>query len=103
MQPYLKNDDIYNRTKKFLFRLRTRMVNVGHNFGQKYNCKICSIGKDDQENLLQCLILKLRNPALLQDINYDDIFNDNLQKQAKIGKIMEKSFRIREEILSNKD
>ena len=79
------------------------MVNVGHNFGQKNNCKLCSIGKDDQENLLQCLILKLRNPALLQDLNYDDLFNNNLQKQEEIGKIIEKSFRIREEILANKE
>ena len=76
------------------------MVNVDHNFGKKKSCKVCAIGNDDQENLMKCIILKLRNPALLQDLNYNHIFESNVQKQGEIGKILEKSFRIREEILN---
>ena len=60
---------------------------------------MCFIGNDDLENLLQCLMLKIRNATLLQNLNYSDIFNADVQKQAEIGTIMEKSFRIREEIL----
>ena len=45
LQPYLKSDIIFNRTKKFVFRLRTRMVNVDNNFGKKKSCKVCAIGK----------------------------------------------------------
>ena len=102
LQPYLKSDIIFNRTKKFVFRLRTRMVKVGHNFGKKNRCKVCSIGKDDQEHLMQCLRLKLRNPDLLEDLNYKDIFDSDIKKQGTIGKILEKSFRIREEILDKR-
>ena len=76
------------------------MVNVGHNFGQKIRCKICSFGNDDQENLMQCLMLKVRNLDLLQDLNYNDIYNNDIKKQENIAKILEKSFRIREEILN---
>ena len=53
------------------------MVNVGHNFGQKNQCKICSVGNDDQEHLLQCFMLKISNSDLLQNLNYSDIFNDD--------------------------
>ena len=77
------------------------MVNVGYNFGKKYRCKVCSFGNDDQENLMQCLMLKLRNPDLLQDLNYNDTFDSDTKKQGKIGQILEKSFRIREEILNS--
>ena len=68
LQPYLKCDILYNRTKKFLFKLRTRMVNVANNFGKK-------------------------------DLNYNNIFETDTQKQAEIAKILERAFRIREEII----
>ena len=79
------------------------MVKVGHNFGKKNRCKVCSIGKDDQEHLMQCLMVKLRNPDLLNELNYNDIFDKDTQKQGAIGKILEKSFRIREEILDKRE
>ena len=68
---------------------------------KKNRSKVCSFGNDDQENLMQCLLLQLRNPDLLQDLNYNDIFDSDTKKQGKIGQILEKSFRIREEILNS--
>ena len=87
IQPYLKSELIYNRTKKFLFKLRTRMVDVGFNFGKKNKCKLCLVGNDDQENLLKCFKLKTAHPDLLQDLNYCDIFGDNIEKQAKMERV----------------
>ena len=46
-------------------------------------------------------MLKIRNPDLLQDLNYNDIYDSDIKKQEKVGKILEKSFRIREEILNS--
>ena len=90
LQPYLKSDAIFNRTKKFLFKLRTRMVDVGYNFGNKIKCKICAVGNDDQENLMKCFMIKIRNPMLLQDLSYEHIFGSDVQKQESIGKSLEK-------------
>ena len=73
LQPYLKSDAIFNRTKKFLFKLRTRMGDVGYNFGKKIKCKICAVGNDNQENLMKCFMIKIRNQSLLQDLNKTDI------------------------------
>ena len=52
MQPYLQSDLMYNRTKKFLFKLRTRMVSLSYNFGKKKICK-SSAGEENQEHLLE--------------------------------------------------
>ena len=101
LQPYLKSDLLYNRTKKFLFRLRTRMVNVPHNFGKKKRCKICFTGDDDQCHLLKCLRIKLVYPELLQNLNYNDIFDTDINKQAEIAKIIERAYRLREEIIDD--
>ena len=99
LQPYLKCDKMYNRTKKFLFRLRTRMVNLPHNFGKKIKCKICLIGDADQVHLIKCLRIKIVYPELLKDLNYYDIFDTDIKKQTEIAKIMEQAYRVREEIL----
>ena len=50
MQNYLKDKIITIRQKKLLFRLRTRMVKVGYNFGRKILCPLCGIHSDDKKH-----------------------------------------------------
>ena len=41
LQQYLKTDKIGLRRKKLLFKTRTRMLQVGHNYGKKQSCPVC--------------------------------------------------------------
>ena len=75
------------------------MVNVANNFGKKKKCKIGIVSSDDQRYILNCLRIKLVYPELLQDLNYNNIFETDTQKQADIAKILERAFRLREEII----
>ena len=99
LQNYLKSDTLFKRTKLFKFKLRTRMLNLGFNYGKKFSCKICKLGNDDQQHLLQCIKLKMKYPFITENINYNDIFNTNAEKQENAGNILEKLFRTRIEIL----
>ena len=60
------------------------------------------MGEDDQKHLLECIILKLTCPHILNntDIKYTDIFIDNLEKQNEVGKLLEVALRKRTEILN---
>ena len=75
------------------------MVSVGFNFGKKQKCKMCLNGDDDQLHLIQCIQLKIKHPFITENINYNDIFDSNAEKQGNIGKVMLKLHRSREEIL----
>ena len=80
---------------KLLFKLRTRMIKVDHNYGKKNTCKICTIGPDDQIHLTKCLFLRLKCPDI-QTIDYSDIFSDNIDKLNKVAIAFEKVLRERE-------
>ena len=60
MAKYLKSKKLTLNEKKLLFKLRCRMFNVGNNFGQKNNCKLCNEKLDCQEHLLECSQIKKR-------------------------------------------
>ena len=52
LEPYLSNDTMSIREKKFLYLLRVRMTNVGHNFGNQRECQVCELPgtEDNQEH-----------------------------------------------------
>ena len=99
LQSYLKSENIFKRTKIFIFKSRTRMLNLGFNYGKKILCKICKHGNDDQQHLLECIKLKMKHPFITENIKYNDIFESNRKKQDNAGKIIEKLYRARELIL----
>ena len=49
------------------------------------------MSSDDQRHLLNCLRIKLAYPELLQDLNYNNIFETDTQKQVEIAKILERA------------
>ena len=57
IQPYLAAINIPTRIKQVQFKWRTRMVNVGWNFGIKSKCPLCHTADDDQLHLLICEVL----------------------------------------------
>ena len=104
MQNYLKSKEITIRQKKLLFRLKTRMVKVGHNFGRKVLCPLCKLHSDDQKGLLECVLLKLNCKELYNRMNekYDDIFSEKIQKIKMISTIIQKVLEERKELLVQK-
>ena len=67
IQSYLTSSSISTRMKKYLFRFRTKMTNVGHNFGNKVKCPLCKLGNDDQEHLFKCVIIKINCEELYKN------------------------------------
>ena len=103
IQPYLLSTDITTRSKKYLFMFRTRMTPVGYNYGRKVSCPICKTDAGDtQEHLFNCIILKISCPELyrIQDIKYEDIYSQSLQKLVKVAKICESVARKRAQLVS---
>ena len=80
-------------------KIRTRMVNVADNFGNKRACPNCLKGQDDQQHLLVCIKLKIQDMSLLDEFEYTDIFSSDITKQKTISQRLQKSFRLRQEIL----
>ena len=101
MQTYLKSNQISTKHKKFLFRLRTRMVKVGKKFGKNTLCPLCSLHEDDQKGLLNCITLKLNCKELYdkQDQTYENIFSPNIEIQTDTSKLIQQCLRTREELL----
>ena len=81
IQPYLKSSEITTMQQKYLFLYRSRMINVGKNYGKLISCPLCKINEQDtQEHFFNCLILRLWCPLLynLQNLNYEDVFSGDL-------------------------
>ena len=86
IQNYLSSPNLTIRQKKIMFKLRTRMTKVGYNFGKKVLCPLCLNHEDNQEEMLECVILKLQCKELYQkdDEKYDDVFSADINKISKI-------------------
>ena len=82
-QPYLLSGNISTRKKKLLFKVRTRMVKVGDNFGKKDElCPVCFLESNTQRHLTECTVLKQKFPQLLTNAQskYEDIFGCDPEK-----------------------
>ena len=101
---YLLSEKITIAEKKVLFKLRTRMMPVSSNFGDKTRrCQICSIDFDNQQHLIDCFILKSYNKTFLfNDISfeYSDIFTDNILQLKEAAKTFLSALKTREKILN---
>ena len=95
MQTYLSSSKLTIRQKKIMFKLRTRMTKVGYNYGKKVLCPLCLNHEDSQEEMLECVILKLQCKELYQknDEKYDDFFPQILTKYTKYRKFSKSASR----------
>ena len=70
-QSYLMSGNISTRKKKLIFKVRTRMVQVGDNFGKKEDlCRICLLELNTQSHLTQCSVLKVKYPEIFKLYGY---------------------------------
>ena len=98
----LKNPNL----SKFTFMVRSRMLDLGENYQNKYsdlNCPVCEdkSTRDSQSHLMVCPKLN-ENQIAQRAVNYEDIFEDDFEKQIEVARIMDQNFRKRKEILRSK-
>ena len=97
MQEYLKSNKISTTRKKILFKFRTRMINVGQNYGNKKCCPLCKQHDDTQQHMLDCFMMKLHCQEIYKtEHSYNDIFNLTRNNLVNISKLCESIIRTRE-------
>ena len=97
LQEYLKNDKISATKKKILFKFRTRMVNVGNNFGNHKECPFCKLDEDSQQHMFECFVMKLKNHKIFHtDQTYENIFNITSKNIINIAELCQEAIRTRE-------
>ena len=85
IQKYFLSKDMTSKTKIVLFKARNRMLNVASNYGSKTECPLCKLNKDDQQHLMECLIIKLTCPVILNNnkIKYEDLYSEDTTNKEK--------------------
>ena len=105
IQDYLSPNEIGTHEAKFIFYLRTRMVDVKTNYrGSNSNllCPLCKNDQDTQEHLLTCTKLDDGNYVLTAIPNYRDLFGENLERKVTLARIIQARFKKRKAILKKK-
>ena len=98
METYLCPSDMTTQEAKFLFLLRTKMVDVKVNFKNMYQdkmCPFCKSSEDTQEHVLECSFLAQNNNILMSekpDLKW--IWSDDIKKQKEIVKIFRSVWKI---------
>ena len=103
MQDYLRPEDTISIDEaKFLFQLRTRMLDVRKNYEGKYKdlmCPVCNLVEDTQPHLIECL--KLSDNDLVDKVpEYNDLFGKDLKTKVKTSRILRRRYQKRKEIES---
>ena len=104
MQKYLKSKEVNKYHSKFIFGLRTRMLDVGENYPNKSKTKTCPVCKDSdsvdtQQHILVCPKL-LENEIMGNNPpSYQDLFEENVPKQLHISRLIETKFRKRKKLM----
>ena len=101
MQDYLCPNEINQEEAKFIFQLRTRMVDVKTNYGGRHTddlCPLCRDEVDTQQHLLVCPHLDGAEVALRAP-DYDDLFREGVQPKIKISRIMQSRYAKRKVLL----
>ena len=107
LQNYLAHPLLTIDQTKFLIAVRARMLFVRANYPNMQNEKFCPLCTtelekvlDTQEHLLDCKIINLNCTEIIQsDIKYEELFSDNVNKQAEVSLILESRFLLRKKLL----
>ena len=102
MQSYLKPNQITISEAKFIFSVRTRMLDVKENFKKKYSdskCPNCT-EQDTQSHLLFCEKLIGASSIVQEAPNYSNIFGEDLDEILKVTRIMSENFKLRNKLKS---
>ena len=82
---------------KYIFLLRSRMVDVKANYKGKYFdylCTECGKEEETQQHVLECSKLIGKNEMLTYIPNYYDIFSEEVKEQLYVARILRENMRI---------
>jgi hypothetical protein len=86
MQNYLSPNGLELKQAKLLFQLRSRMLDVRTNFGNKYDdvlCPLCKEKPDTQQHVLEfSVLIQNTNLITVSTVVYSDIFESDIQDVA---------------------
>ena len=108
LQNYLQSSKQVNtRLSKFIFHARSRMLDVKENFRNRYfntntprNCPLKCTELDTQQHLLRCD--KIENEGIIShnyQPKYQDLFEEDFEKQRKIALILMENFTKRKQLI----
>ena len=106
MQPYLEPSDakLSIHEKQFIFSARSRMMDLLDNFKTGKGsllCRACDADQESQPHLLQCN--RLSDNDLTSSLpEYPDLFCDDVQKIANIGRLLKTKHEKFKKIINNK-
>ena len=95
LQDYLAPNELSTHEARFIFHLRSRMVDLKANFRGKHSdwlCPLCKCDEDSQQHLLVCPELNEEDELVINLPNYNDLFSDNLEDKSNISRILRKRF-----------
>ena len=104
LQNYLKSDKFTTVEAKFLFKIRSNMLNVKANFKELYKndsqseidsikCELCLKHIDDQESLLLCEALNVT-----ESMEYLNLFSKDVTVASKATRMYRNIWKRREEL-----
>merc|ERR1711954_308067 len=84
--------------QRYIFAIRNRMVQIENNFPNKMSKKLCFCGyEENQEHIYSCKFLNEKKEI----IEYNRIFEENLNAQKKVYERFKENFEIRNQKLEN--
>ena len=84
--------------QRYIFAIRNRMIDIENNFPNKMPKKPCFCGKlEDQEHIYSCELLNEKK----ETIEYNRIFEDNVNAQKKVYEKFRTNFERRNEKMRN--
>ena len=95
MQKYLEENEMSIHECKFLFSLRSRMIDVKTNYREKHSdtmCPCCEETEDSQQHLLSCSKIESDGEIVSSVPDYQDLFGSNLSKQVNMSRILKNRF-----------
>ena len=95
MQDYLCPNEISVDEAKFIFHLRTRMLDVKTNYSERYTdslCPSCKIEEDTQKHLIECSKLDTDGDLVTKLPEYDHLFSEKLDLKVSIAKIIKQRY-----------
>ena len=103
IQKYMVSPIFSNEEVQLLHALRSRSTDCKENFKQRYIssnllCSLCQVENDDQQHILRCsaLLKNFQSSNLSREnVEYENIFSEDVYKQKEIASLYLELFRIR--------
>ena len=94
----LPNEEFSISEKRQIFSIRNRMVNIENNFRGKKIRKTCPCGQiEDLKHIYICTVYNVKN----ENIEYENIYGEDLRKIREVFEILQNNFEKREENMKN--